>query len=48
MKEMPKSIDEIQSQKQILTAENNVFLIETNKFNSIEVLIKLNKVYERL
>jgi len=39
-------IDEIQSQKQILYAENNEFFININEFNSKEVLYSLKKLYE--
>jgi len=38
-------IDEIQSQRQILAAENNELSIEMVKFNSKEVLITLKKLY---
>ena len=39
-------IDEIQSQKQILAAENNELFININEFNSKEVLYSLEKLYE--
>ncbi|WP_026882773.1 sensor histidine kinase [Clostridium akagii] len=39
-------IDEIQSQKQILAAENNELFIAMEDFNSKEVLITLKKLYK--
>lgn len=39
-------IDEIQSQKQILAAENNELFIELEEFNSKEVLRTLKKLYK--
>ena len=39
-------IDEIQSQRQILAAQNNELCIDMQKFNSKEILIKLKKLYQ--
>lgn len=39
-------LDEIQSQRQMLAAENNELVLEVKEFNSKEVLISLKKLYQ--